>query len=67
MSKFCLSDFVRPADTCVTSEADMILVDEIKEFIRQLKYISIGYDLDYHPHRKAFFQKIDKLAGDKLI
>ena len=43
-----------------------IKVEDVKDFIKKLKDISTGYDLEWEVHRKCFLAEIDKLAGDKL-
>lgn len=82
MSEWNLSDFVRPADTCPTSEIDMILVSEVREFIKRLKenlkedFIeACAYQLLHGKTQDEKItlltdwlrHKIDKLAGSKLV
>ncbi|NCD05877.1 MAG: hypothetical protein EOL97_07135 [Spirochaetia bacterium] len=50
-----------------TSCEDVIPVEDIKVFIKLLKELANGYDLEYDEHRIAFYKEIDKLAGKELI
>jgi hypothetical protein len=61
--EFNLSDFIRSENTLNDTNIDVIIADDVKEFIQLLKEeFAIG--IDYKEYR--IFKIIDKLAGDKL-
>lgn len=67
-NEFCLSNFVRDTTTLPQSdEIEVIIINEIKEFIRLLKKeIPEAYGDPINFYSIPLYERIDKLAGEKL-